>query len=36
MNFDGEAFSTGVIIFILIMLLFFGRRDIPIPLFPQN
>ncbi len=36
MNFDGETFAQTVLIFILVMLLFFGTKDIPVPLFPQN
>jgi len=36
MEFDGEAFSELVLLFLLIMLLFFGTKNIPIPLFPEN
>ena len=36
MDFDGEAFAEMVLIFILVMLLFFGTKNIPEPLFPTN
>lgn len=36
MDFDGEAFAEIVLVFILVMLLFFGTKEIPVPLFPAE